>query len=158
MWARCWLLVPIRLRDRRRILPAGARYSCASRRVVLRIGVAFPINVNLPFKRLASADLVARGHGVGDIVLRLAGPDSIALLYLWPHNHGFNFARPEPTLICIAGAEKAAATLRQAVEAWSVTVGAPVLVGAGSTADVQPTAHAGQSASALGHLDVAAGS
>ncbi len=126
-------------------------YSITSQRVVLRIGVAFPLNVNLPFKRLASADLLPRGQGVGDIVLRLAGPDSIALLYLWPHNHGFHFARPQPTLLCIAGAEQAAATLRQAVATWSATVGAPVVLGAAVTPAPAPAEPA------LTQLDTAPG-
>jgi hypothetical protein len=109
-------------------------YSITSQRVVMRIGVAFPLNINLPFKRLASADLVDQGNGVGDIVLRLAGPDRIALLYLWPHNQGLHFARPQPSLLCIPRAQEAAETLRQAVERWSATVGAPVVLGASMAA------------------------
>lgn len=111
-------------------------YSITSERVVMRIGVAFPLNVNLPFKRLASADLKPRGGGVGDVVLQLAGPDTIAWLYLWPHTHGLSFAKPKPTLLCLPKAAEAAAVLRSAVEAWAARAGAPVVLGA--PAEVEP--------------------
>ncbi len=113
-------------------------YSITSERVVMRIGVAFPLNVNLPFKRLASADLKPRGGSVGDVVLQLAGPDTIAWLYLWPHAHGLNFTKPRPTLLCLPKAAEAAAVLRGAVEAWAARCGAPVVLGA--AAEIEPAA------------------
>lgn len=108
-------------------------YSITSERVVMRIGVAFPLNINLPFKRLASADLKPGGGDVGDVVLQLAGPDTIAWLYLWPHTHGLHFAKPRPTLLCLPRAQEAAGVLRKAVEAWSARSGAPVMLGSSPT-------------------------
>ena len=116
-------------------------YSITSERLVLRIGVAFPLNINLPFKRLASADLQSRGGDVGDIVLQLAGPDRIAWLYLWPHTHGFHVAKPRPTLLCLPRAAEAATVLRRAVEAWAQRSGAPVTLGA--PVAVEPVTPAG---------------
>ena len=44
-------------------------YTITSRRLVMRIGIALPMTWNLPFRRIASADLTVRNDGRGDISL-----------------------------------------------------------------------------------------
>jgi hypothetical protein len=103
-------------------------YTITTRRIVMRIGVALPTTFNLPFKRLASADVKVRKDGDGDIVLQIAGRDRIAWLHLWPHVHPFHLARARPMLRTIAEPERVASLLAAAVQEWAKAEAAPVLV------------------------------
>jgi hypothetical protein len=85
----------------------------------MRIGVALPMTWNLPFKRLASADLKVRKQGDGDIVLQLTAPNRIAWLHLWPHVQPWNYAKARPALRTIAEPARVAAILGEAVQAWA---------------------------------------
>jgi hypothetical protein len=96
-------------------------YTITTQRVVFRIGVALPMTWNLPFKRLASADLQVRKQGDGDIVLQLTAPNRIAWLHLWPHVQPWNYVKARPTLRAIPEPAKVAAVLAEAVKLWSAT-------------------------------------
>jgi hypothetical protein len=109
---------------------AAALYTITTRRVVLRIGVALPMTWNLPFKRLASANLKVRKDGDGDIMLELKAPDRIAWLQLWPHAQPWKLARARPALRTIAEPARVASLLADAVQAWAAGEPAPVLVAA----------------------------
>ena len=104
-------------------------YSITSERVVMRIGVAIPLTVNLPFRRIGSADLVARDGELGDIVLQLATTDRIAWLHLWPHAQTRHVSKPRPTLLNLPRSHEVAALLGRAVEAWAVKHGGGVMLG-----------------------------
>jgi hypothetical protein len=111
-------------------LNAGATlYTITTNRVVLRIGVALPMTWNLPFKRLAAADLKVRNEGDGDIVLQLKAPDRIAWLQLWPHAQPWRLTNARPTLRTIAEPARVGALLADAVQAWAGSESAPVLMG-----------------------------
>jgi hypothetical protein len=92
-------------------------YTITSRRVVLRIGVALPITINIPFAIIGSADLRRHGDGTGDLALGLAGSGRIAWLHLWPHARPWHLARPQPMLRALPEAERAAALLAAALAA-----------------------------------------
>lgn len=101
-------------------------YTITSHRVVFRIGVALPMTWNLPFKQLLAADLAVRGGGDGDIMLRLAPPNRIAWLHLWPHVAPWKIVRAQPTLRAIAEPEKVARLLGDAFKAWGAQANVPV--------------------------------
>jgi hypothetical protein len=103
-------------------------YSITSERVVMRIGVAIPLTVNLPFRRIGSADLKRDGE-VGDIVLQLATNDRIAWLHLWPHAQTRHVSKPRPTLLSLPRSQEVAALLGHAVEAWATKHGGGVMLG-----------------------------
>ncbi len=107
-------------------------YSITSRRVVMRFGIAFPMTFNLPFRRLAAADLKTGRGSCGDIALALAGPGRIAYAHLWPHARPWHFKRAQPLLRAIPDATRVAALLGDAVRAWSQAEHAPVLFAAGA--------------------------
>jgi hypothetical protein len=107
---------------------SAALYTITTRRVVLRIGVALPMTWNLPFKRLASANLKVREEGDGDIVLELKAPDRIAWLQLWPHSQPWRLANARPMMRTIAEPTRVASLLAEAVQAWAASEFAPVLV------------------------------
>ena len=90
-------------------------YTVTTRRVVLRIGVALPVTVNVPFKVIESADYHRRSAGTGDIVLRIVPGQRLSWLVLWPHVRTWRLARPEAMLRAVPGVEAVAAALGEAL-------------------------------------------
>jgi len=91
-------------------------YTITNRRVVMRIGVAMSMTLNLPFKAVESACLRLGPGGIGDIALSL-GQGRIAYLHLWPHARPWRLARPQPVLRAVANAADVALRLSQVVDA-----------------------------------------
>ncbi|TVP44591.1 MAG: PH domain-containing protein [Gemmatimonadales bacterium] len=76
-------------------------YALTDRRVVIRLGVAFPSVLNLPLHRIGSVDVRrtgrdAEGRDVGDVVLTPVGDDRVGWLYLWPHVKPWAWRDPIP--------------------------------------------------------------
>lgn len=94
-----------------------AVYTITDRRVVLRIGVALPKAINIPFAIVGNAAVKTHADGSGDVVLTLTPPNKIAYFMLWPHARPFRLARPEPALRAIADAAAVAAILAPALAA-----------------------------------------
>jgi hypothetical protein len=90
-------------------------YSITSRRLVLRVGVALPITINIPFAAIAGAGLRQRKDGHGDIVMELLPSHRISWIALWPHCAGWSFGRPKPMLRGVADAANVARLLGEAV-------------------------------------------
>jgi hypothetical protein len=93
------------------------RYTVTNRRVVLRIGIALTMSVNLPFKQILSADYRPAPFGTGAIALRLAQSGGLGYLVLWPHARPFHFSRPQPMLRGIKDGERVARILASALVA-----------------------------------------
>jgi len=113
-----------------------AVYSITNRRVVLHIGLALPVTLNLPFARIASADLRAAPDGSGDLSIVLAGRDRFAYVVLWPHARPWRFAPAQPTLRGLADVARPAQVLARALAA-SAEMTAPVLAG-GTASPARP--------------------
>ncbi len=90
-------------------------YVVTSRRLVLKIGVALPIFMNVPFQRIVSADARLYGDGTGDIPVALASRDRVSYFVLWPHARPFHFAKPQPSLRCVGNAADVADTIGRAL-------------------------------------------
>ncbi len=73
-------------------------YTLTNKRVVMRIGVALPMTLNLPFSRLAAADVRRRKDGSGDIIMQLADNQRLSYIVLWPHVKMRGILRAQPTL------------------------------------------------------------
>ena len=99
-------------------------YTITNRRVALRIGVAMQIIVNLPFNKLAGAQLAPLWRGTGDIALKLTPDGRFAYLTLWPHARPWAFSHTQPSLRCVPEAGKVAALLAEAVAAVNSNVAA----------------------------------
>lgn len=95
----------------------GSVYSITNRRIVLRVGVALPVTINLPFAVVESAALSRRADGSGDLVLRLAPKQRASWIALWPHCRPWRFTRPEPMLRALPDAEAVAQVLGRALAA-----------------------------------------
>ena len=95
-------------------------YTITDRRVVMRVGIVLTITFNLPFGKIAGADLRPLAKGHGDIALTLDPETRIAYPHLWPHARPWQVARPQPDLRCVADAAAVAKTL---TTAWRVARG-----------------------------------
>ena len=93
----------------------SAAYTITNRRIVMRIGIVLSVTFNIPFRRIASADLKTFGDGSGDLALSLARSEHIGYLHLWPHARPWRLARPEPALRSIPDAARVAAILAEAM-------------------------------------------
>lgn len=103
-------------------------YTITDRRLAMRIGLALPTTINLPFARIEAAGLKIRADGTGDISLSLIGKDRLAYLMLWPHSRPWRFSRTEPTLRSLRDARPVALLLARSLAA-SADMAAPVLHG-----------------------------
>ncbi len=77
-------------------------YTITSKRVVMRIGVALPTAINIPFAVIGAAGLRANGNGSGDISLMLNSEERLAWSNFWPHVRPWQLTRPQPMLRCIS--------------------------------------------------------
>lgn len=91
-------------------------YTITNKRVVMRIGIALTLDINVPFKRLAGAGVKLYRDGSGDIPLHLAGDDRFAYVHLMPHARPWHFKRPQPMLRAVPDAARVGALLAEAVE------------------------------------------
>lgn len=92
-------------------------YSITNRRVVLHIGLALPVTLNLPLAQVASADLRTGTDGSGDLSLTLAGRGRFAYLVLWPHARPWCFSPSQPTMRGLRHAHEPAEILARTLSA-----------------------------------------
>lgn len=93
------------------------RYTITNKRVVMRIGVALTMTVNLPFREIVSADRRPAPFGTGAIALTMKSQSRIGYLALWPHARPFRFQNPQPMLRGIKDADRVATILAHALVA-----------------------------------------
>jgi len=92
-------------------------YTITDQRVVLRLGVALPVTVNLPYAMVDSADLRHYRDGTADLALALNPEERVSYLLFWPHVRPWCLRRPRPMLRVLPDAERAAAALAGALAA-----------------------------------------
>lgn len=92
-------------------------YTITNRRLVLRIGVALPTAINIPFRLIGAAGFRPRADGTGDIPLTLLGDERMAFSTLWPHARPWRINHPEPMLRAIPDAARVASILGAALSA-----------------------------------------
>ena len=102
-----------------------ATYTITNRRVVIRMGVALTMTINLPFERIDGAGLFKRSGGLGEIRLRPARGEQVSAVILWPHA---TIWRGAPVLRGLSDAERAGQILSRALAA-SVDAPAPLASG-----------------------------
>ena len=120
-------------------------YTLTNQRVVMHVGIALPITLNLPLTRIESADLRLFADGSGDIPLRLPPGERVAYLHLWPHARPWRVSRPEPMLRSVPEARSVAALLTPALAARAD----------GPTRIEEPTAVSGRASTVPGRLTAA---
>jgi hypothetical protein len=92
-------------------------YAFTNKRVLMRIGVALSITVEIPFKSIQSADLRVFNDGTGDLPLSLTGQDRIALFHLWPHAKPWHAKDTTPMMRAVPQAERVGALFGETLKA-----------------------------------------
>jgi hypothetical protein len=100
-----------------RTTAGAALYTITNRRVVLRVGVALPMTINIPFSAIQSAAVKQHTDGTEDIVLTLMPDHKIAWLALWPHARPWRVSRASPMLRALPMVSGAAQVLARALAA-----------------------------------------
>ncbi len=94
-------------------------YTLTTDRVILRVGAATQVTLQLPFQQLQNALLnLNRKSGFGSLVFepKEDGGQMLSYWYLWPHIRPWRMKRPQPSFRCIPEAEKVAALFAEAAE------------------------------------------
>lgn len=92
-------------------------YTVTNRRVVMQVGIALPMTLNLPFAKIEGAGFHGFADGSGDLPLQLRAGDRVAYLHLWPHARPWRLTRPEPMLRSVPDAAGVATLLARALAA-----------------------------------------
>jgi hypothetical protein len=95
-------------------------YTLTTKRLVMRIGMALPITINIPYNLIDKAAVKVNADGTGDIPLTLREGERIAYLALWPHARRWQFSKPQPSLRAIPNADRVATLLAKALAGESV--------------------------------------
>lgn len=115
-------------------------YTITSKRLVMRVGMALPVTINLPFGQIDGASLRLFANGSGDIPLKVTAKERVAYLLLWPHARPFHFAHPQPSLRCIANADDVAGLLAAALAGTATVALTESATGRQQNAARQPVA------------------
>lgn len=91
-------------------------YLVTRKRVVLRIGIALPMTINIPLASIESVRVKVGRDGSGDVALALAPGAHLAWLHLWPHARPWALRHPEPSFRAIPDARVAATRLAAAID------------------------------------------
>ncbi|HJQ58798.1 MAG TPA: photosynthetic complex putative assembly protein PuhB [Vineibacter sp.] len=97
-------------------------YTVTSRRLVMRVGIALPITINIPFRMIDAVALKRHGDGSGDIPASIAKECRVAFLVLWPHARPWLVRNPQPMLRAIPDAERVARIIVEAISASTAQV------------------------------------
>lgn len=92
-------------------------YTVTSSRVVMRIGAALTLTLNIPYTQIANAVLDLRKGGTGTIALETMGKTRLSIFVIWPHARPWRFNPTQPALRCIPDAERVAGLIADAAEA-----------------------------------------
>lgn len=92
-------------------------YTITDARVVMRIGAALTVTLNLPYTQIGNAMLDLRKGGTGTIALDTLGDTKLSYLVCWPHVRPWHIRKTQPALRCINDAEEIARLLSEAAEA-----------------------------------------
>ncbi|KQT87292.1 phosphopantetheine adenylyltransferase [Methylobacterium sp. Leaf469] len=92
-------------------------YTITNRRVVMRVGIALPMTLNLPFGLVDGAGCRHFSDGTGDLALRVKPGNRIAYLHLWPHARPWHVTAPEPMMRSVPDAADVSAILARALAA-----------------------------------------
>ena len=92
-------------------------YTITNKRVVMRIGAALTVTLNLPFTEIENAAIASSSKNFGSIVIDTKQNSKFSFLVLWPHARAWHFKKPQPSLRCIPDAEKVAEILSNAAKA-----------------------------------------
>ncbi len=98
------------------VLARTTVYTVTTARVAMRVGAALTVTLNLPFTRIASADLMVKSDGTGSVVFETLGDVRLSYLVLWPHVRPWRMKKTQPALRSIPDAARVAQIVADAAE------------------------------------------
>ncbi len=87
------------------------RYTLTTERVLLKVGIALPVIINLPLRQIDGVSFAATGDDCGTVCFKTGGNVRLAYLLLWPHAMPWQFAKPKPAFRDIPQVEEVASRL-----------------------------------------------
>lgn len=93
------------------LLARVSRYTLTDARLVLRVGLIVPIDLNIPLAEITDVALRRHPGGSGDLALKVRSHGRMHYMLLWPHVRPFRFRRVEPMLRALPEAERAGEAL-----------------------------------------------
>ena len=118
-------------------------YTITERRIVMRVGIALSLSLNLPLCQIDAAGLRLYPDGSGDIPLRMHGRQTLGYFVLWPHVRPWRMRNCEPMLRTIPDAAKVARLLSGALAASAAQ---PVQILSDAPAEAAPSVRIGDGA------------
>ena len=97
-------------------------YTITNKRVVMRVGAALTVTLNLPFTEIENAAIASSSKNFGSIAIDTKQDAKFSFLVLWPHARAWHFKKPQPSLRCIPNAAEVAEILSNAAKARLVDV------------------------------------
>ena len=97
-----------------RWIARSTTYAITDRRIVMRLGVIFPLTVNIPLRYILGAQVKHFGDGTGQIALQLDPKEKLAWIVLFPHVRPWRFTNPQPLLRGLADPAQVGEVLRNA--------------------------------------------
>ncbi|MCY4305360.1 MAG: photosynthetic complex putative assembly protein PuhB [Aestuariivita sp.] len=94
----------------------AALYTVTNRRVVMRIGAALTVTLNLPYNQIVNASLRDGRWGTGTIALETMGEARLSYLVCWPHVRPWYMSRTQPALRAIPEPDKVARIVADAAQ------------------------------------------
>lgn len=90
-------------------------YNLTSKRVLMKVGMALPVIINIPYRQIDGVSFAATGGTCGNLVFKTGGDTRLAYLLLWPHARPWHLTRPQPALRDIPDVEAVASKLALAL-------------------------------------------
>jgi hypothetical protein len=97
-----------------RWIAGSTTYAITDRRIVMRLGVIFPLTVNIPLSYIMGAQVKRFGDGTGQIALQLDPKEKLAWIVLFPHVRPWRFTNPQPLLRGLSDPTQVGEVLRNA--------------------------------------------
>lgn len=97
-----------------RWIAGSTTYAITDRRIVMRLGVIFPLTINIPLKYVTGAQVRTFADGTGQIAVQLDPKEKLAYVVLFPHVRPWRFANPEPLLRGLTDVQQVGHLLRSA--------------------------------------------
>ena len=86
-------------------------YTLTSKRVLMKVGIALPVIINLPLRQIDGVSFAATGNDCGTVCFKTGGDVRLAYMLLWPHAMPWQFMKPKPAFRDIPQVEEVASRL-----------------------------------------------
>ena len=104
------------------LMARSALYTITNKRLVMSVGAALSIDINIPFQHISSAAVKLNNDGSGDIPISVSKEQPVSYMLMWPHVRPWQFKRPQAMLRGISAATEVAEILSQALQEDAATI------------------------------------